>query len=231
MTDASAGYGKTRKMLPSMHAIIRHFALPGAALALVLSAGACGKYNPNLPDYVDDEEGGAGGRRAGGSGGRGGAGGRAAAAGRGGTAAPAPTVRCGDTQCPAPMNLLAALPIPTGLPAPVACCIEDTEQCGTAAMQGATCEPPATPDPRCPDVDLGALARFGGMGMGAEQAMLGCCIDNQCGLNGALFGRGCIENDEAGATLAAVPFVGSFIAVPPARACDEASDEDAGVPD
>jgi hypothetical protein len=63
--------------------------------------------------------------------------------------------------------------------------------------------------------------------------MTGCCTpDNQCGLDGAIFGRGCVENSAAQAQLGAIPFLGTLIMIPPARACDappEPTDEDAGI--
>jgi hypothetical protein len=72
------------------------------------------------------------------------------------------------------------------------------------------------------------------MSGGDAMPMPGCCVANKCGLDGALFGRGCVENAEAKALLSAIPFVGGLITVPPARACDAPTDaadggtEDAG---
>lgn len=93
---------------------------------------------------------------------------------------------------------------------------------------GATCERPAVADARCPGVDLG---QFGMMSGGDGMPMPGCCIDNKCGLDGALFGRGCVENGEAKATLSAIPFVGGLVMVPAPRACDAPVAMDAGTDD
>jgi hypothetical protein len=200
-----------------------------ALAALVLTA-ACGKYDPGDFDESDDAGvSGRGGRS--GSGGRGGTGGGpTATAGR---PAPVPTVSCGSATCMAPPNLLAGLPIPTGIPAPVACCVdEESGQCGSAASEDAECEPPATADARCPGIDLGALGMLGGTGMMTPaEPMSGCCTpDDQCGLDGALFGRGCVENDQARMLLGGIPFIGGLIDIPPAQACD-APEQDAGVED
>ena len=63
-------------------------------------------------------------------------------------------------------------------------------------------------------------------------SMAGCCIDNQCGQDGRIFGGGCIENSMASQMISAIPFVGGMFMVPPARACDAPiPDDDAGVSD
>ena len=133
--------------------------------------------------------------------------------------------------CSQPANPLSALtggmPLPIALPMPVACCAdESTGTCGTAAMAGAMCEIPATPDSRCPGISLGALggAAAGGLGMLAG----GCCTPSgQCGLDGMIFGRGCVDNSEVQGLLGPL---GGFIMLPVARACD-APQEDAGTAD
>lgn len=58
-------------------------------------------------------------------------------------------------------------------------------------------------------------------------AASGCCIDNACGLDGALFGRGCVDNEQAAKMLSGIPFIGTLISVPGPRACDaEQEDEE-----
>lgn len=81
------------------------------------------------------------------------------------------------------------------------------------------CEAPATPDSRCASVNLGALgAAAGGLTAGFGR---GCCTpSNQCGLDGSIFGRGCVDNAEASSMLAAIPFIGTLIMVPASKTCD-----------
>jgi hypothetical protein len=136
-------------------------------------------------------------------------------------------VKCGSKQCAPPANLLAALPFPTGIPLPVACCADAaTSQCGSQPSADAMCEPPAVPDPRCPGVDLGRLAALAGGGTASMDAMNGCCApDDKCGLDGTLFGRGCVENAETATLLSSIPLVGDLITVPAPRACDAPPDE------
>jgi len=188
---------------------------------IALLCGACGSHRDTDPNDDEREDAGAAG---GGRGGRGGAGSGAAGSGP-------VTVRCGSAQCAAPVSLLSAFP--TGLPAPVACCVDTSKgTCGTAAMQGAACEPVAVADTRCLGIDLAAL---GGAAPGGGMTAGGCCINNACGLDGALFGRGCVENGEAARMLSSIPVIGGLIAVPAPRACDappvverDAGSEDAG---
>ncbi|HKU37841.1 MAG TPA: hypothetical protein VJR89_06835 [Polyangiales bacterium] len=180
-----------------------------------------------------------------GSSGGGGKGGAVAAGqgGSGGSVPPPMPVPCGSNMCTPPTNPLSALlggmaipGLPTGaaLPMAVACCVDQSKgTCGTAATAGAACEPPAVPDTRCPGLDLGALgAAAGGLG-GLGGASSGCCTpSNMCGLDGALFGRGCVENGEAKSMLGAIPFVGTLFNVPAPRACDAPpAGDDAGSPD
>jgi hypothetical protein len=168
-----------------------------------------------------------------GGGGSGGASGNTSAAG---APAPPPPVPCGANTCtPAPSPLTgligmfgggAAIP---GLPMSVACCLEEsTGTCGTAASEGATCEPPATPDARCPGFSLGALgAAAGGAALG--NLSQGCCTSsNMCGLDGSIFGRGCVENGEAKAMLGPLS---TFLTVPGSMACDAPAADDAGAGD
>ena len=205
---------------------IASFVRPSAlVLITLLSSAACGTHRDLTHEREDEDAGPADEAGRGGRGGRGGSGGTA-----GGAAGSGPvTVRCGSAQCAAPVTLLSAFP--TGLPAPVACCLDSGKStCGTAAAPGAACEAVAVADTRCPGIDLGAL---GGAAQGGTMMLSGCCIDNACGQDGALFGRGCVENGEAKSMLSAIPFVGTLIAVPAARACDappdEPGDQDAGI--
>src|SRR5436305_2114225 len=74
-----------------------------------------------------------------------------------------------------------------------------------------------------------ALASLvGGLGKKAESAMIGCCTHGACGLDGALFGRGCVENADAKRMLSSVPIVGALITVPLPAACAAHDDDDAG---
>ncbi|HET6334648.1 MAG TPA: hypothetical protein VFG30_15605 [Polyangiales bacterium] len=122
-----------------------------------------------------------------------------------------------------------------GLPVAVACCFDEAKgTCGSAAATGATCEVPSTPDTRCPGVDLGALgAAAGGAAAGLGNLMTGCCTPTgACGLDGSIFGRGCVENSEAKAMIGAIPFVGTLLNLPPALQCDRPQDlNDAGTDD
>ena len=140
-----------------------------------------------------------------------------AAAGDGGGAQP--SIICGTKKCSAPppglMQLAGGLPIP-GIPVPVACCIDgaDGPICGTAASATSACEARAVEDPRCPQIDPGELAAFSGGNI------VGCCVMGACGIDAALFGRGCIENGQAAAQLAAIPFLSGLVSVPSPRPCD-----------
>jgi hypothetical protein len=187
----------------------------------LMFTAACGSHRGLDPKDDDDDSSDAGkAGRGGSSAGRGGSG------GKGGTGGSAPvTVRCGSKQCAAPQSALAVL----GLPAPIACCADESKStCGSAATAGAMCELPAVADARCPGIDLGQLGAMNGM---PAMQMSGCCIDNKCGLDGALFGRGCVENGEAKSTLSAIPFVGNLIDVPAPQACDAPPAADGGTDD
>ena len=159
--------------------------------------------------------------------------GTAGTAGTGTAPAPQP-VSCGTATCNPPSNPLSGLLMAfgggaiAGLPTPVACCLDESAgKCGVAASAGATCEPPAVSDPRCPGIGTGGL---GGLAGGGN--MVGCCIDNACGQDGALFGRGCVDNSQARGMISAIPLVGGLLTIPPARACDApVTDADGGVDD
>jgi hypothetical protein len=149
-----------------------------------------------------------------------GRGGSSASSGGGsgsGSSTPQP-VACGSTPCTvnnpfaAFADLAKMFNIP--LPMPVACCLEDgTGQCGVAPSVGAACEPPAAADPRCPALEIR------GFPGASTPPMPGCCIANQCGLDGAFLGRGCVDNAQAKSMIDAIGF-GMFATLPPVQACD-----------
>jgi hypothetical protein len=70
--------------------------------------------------------------------------------------------------------------------------------------------------------------------LGAAGALLGggatsgCCIDDACGQDGAIFGRGCVENSAAASLVSGIPLVGSMIRVPPSQPCGQAAPVGAG---
>jgi len=139
-------------------------------------------------------------------------------------------IDCGATTCAVLTDPLAAIrPLLGGVPAE-ACCFSATDgTCGVAAMPGAACEVPAVVDTTCPSVDFGVLAALlGPMPAGG----FGCCTAaGQCGLEGSLFGRGCVENSEAATIVAAIPLVGTLVMLPTSVACGQAGDggaEDGG---
>ncbi|MET0391386.1 MAG: hypothetical protein ABW321_35760 [Polyangiales bacterium] len=195
-----------------------------AALSFGLLAG-CGDDDTDAPAASAGTSGGGSGGTASNAGTSGAAGAR--------TNTPPPPVACGATQCSAPSNPItslisqfgggAALPIPT----PAACCLDEAAgTCGVTASTGGACEAPSKPDARCPAINLGM---FGGLAGGAMQ---GCCIDNKCGQDGSLFGRGCVENSQAQSML--MPLLGGFATIPAPQACDAApptagTGDDAGV--
>lgn len=137
---------------------------------------------------------------------------------------------CGPSECTLPSSPLQGLTggLSSLLPAAKACCVDaDSGACGvTSASAGAACEPLAVADIRCPGFDLSGLQDVGGQLGGlitlASATMVGCCIDNQCGQDGAMFGRGCVENSQAKTLLGAVPLFGSAVKVPEASSCARA---------
>ncbi|HTU59554.1 MAG TPA: hypothetical protein VMF89_13985 [Polyangiales bacterium] len=153
-------------------------------------------------------------------------------------ALPSPPVSCGSVECMRPQNLAAdLLTNVTGLPTTgaetVACCLDEEHGiCSSAASIGASCDTVAVMDNRCPGVDLSALSDLvGGLFDSTQDAMIGCCTHDACGLNGKIFGRGCVENAEAKRMLSVVPVIGPLISVPAPRACDQGEpepDTDAG---
>jgi hypothetical protein len=149
-----------------------------------------------------------------------------------------PPLACGPSECTRPKNVAADLLMSvTGLPMTgadtVACCLDESEGvCSAAASPGATCDTVAVMDNRCPGVDLSALADLvGGLFDMTRDAMIGCCTHDACGLDGKIFGRGCVENADAKRMLSAVPVIGPLIKVPPPRPCalGPDSDHDAGI--
>jgi hypothetical protein len=150
-------------------------------------------------------------------------------------AEPVPPVACGPKECQRPANLAADLLMTvTGLPMTgaetVACCLDEEQGvCSSAASVGAACDTVAEMDNRCPGVDLSALSDLvGGLFDSTQDAMIGCCTHGACGLNGKIFGRGCVENAEAKRMLSVVPVIGPLINVPAPRACELSAGEDAG---
>jgi hypothetical protein len=131
-----------------------------------------------------------------------------------------PRTECGTFLCTGPMASLSSLF--GGIVAmPQPCCF-DAEQgtCGYAANSGSTCEAIAVPDDRCPSIDLTASA---GSTLAAQlgvNSVAGCCMNNMCGVDGALFGRGCIENSEAKVMLSGVPLIGGLVQVPDPQPCE-----------
>jgi hypothetical protein len=110
------------------------------------------------------------------------------------------------------------------VPDAVACCLDPaTGACGSAAATDAMCEAPAIADARCPGIDLSALAALvGGLGDKAAAAKVGCCTQGgMCGCDGALFGRGCVENSAVKSMLGSVPVIGPLVKVPAPMACAE----------
>jgi hypothetical protein len=89
-------------------------------------------------------------------------------------------------------------------------------------MAGGTCEPAAIPDTSCPSITLL------GMPSPAGSPGFGCCVaGNKCGVDGSGLGRGCVENAEAAAGVAASPLA-MFVMVPDPQACGETDGGDAG---
>jgi len=150
-----------------------------------------------------------------GTGGSGGMGGSGGTGGTGGSTAT--SVPCGSTTCSAPPDPTMGLGAMFGLGAPKACCVDEAMgTCGVMNMMTAMCAeppPPPTPDPSCPGVALGAMA------------MVGCCVDGQCGVDGTVFGMGCVENASAAQQIMAIPLIGGFIMIPPPQACSASGDD------
>jgi hypothetical protein len=156
------------------------------------------------------------------------------------TAMPVP---CGATMCQQPSGGLAGMlgglggmaggaagglgGLGAAIPMAAACCLDMAAgKCGISAGMGGACMKPAVMDMRCPGPDLGALGALAGGGM----AMVGCCTDDgKCGVDGAAFGNGCVEDSAAAAMLGAIPLIGGLIMIPKPRACDASSDNDAGM--
>jgi len=188
-----------------------------AAALLACAAPGCGKDEEKTSgSSANTTKAGAGGGSAGSSG------------SAGGTAtgtAPKP-VACGESQCTVNNPLSGLLGAFGGfgnataaLPMAVACCLDEgAGTCGIAMGEGGTCEAKATPDSSCPGINVmapaGLGAAAGGLGM-----MAGCCIDDACGQDGQIFGRGCVENSQAAGMISGIPLIGMFITVPAAQEC------------
>jgi hypothetical protein len=171
-----------------------------------------------------------------------GSGGKAAGSGGGGssgstTPPPPMPVACGTTQCNPPANPLSGILGSFGggafsglVPTPQACCLDEgAGTCGVTIMGGA-CEALAVVDTRCPKANLGML--------GGLVNIQPCCLDNQCGQDGRLFGRGCVENTQVAGMLGPLAQGGGFM-LPGSQACDApaptpdagtSSEDDAGAP-
>jgi hypothetical protein len=138
--------------------------------------------------------------------------------------------QCGTVTCAAPADPLMAFRTILMQTSPVACCLDKaTETCGLAPSAGATCEAPAVADTTCPSIDLGAIAGIVG---GALPGAFGCCTkEGKCGVEGGIFGRGCVENSEAATLVSGIPLVGGFLMIPAPVVCGLLTDggaEDAG---
>jgi hypothetical protein len=164
------------------------------------------------------------------------------AAGQAGSPGPAisepdPGLACGPNHCSQPFNLVGnllrdAIGFMTSLPPAVACCFDAEDGvCGTIAA-GGMCEPPAKPDPACPSIDLSALSAIvGGLGSATPSGKSGCCTHNACGIDGEIFGRGCIRNEEMTKVVNELPVVGPLIVVPNAVTCVSHDAPDPDAPD
>jgi hypothetical protein len=164
--------------------------------------GACGGDDDGESmEPVPDAGGGTGGTMM--TGGTGGS--TAGTGGTGGTTPPPPmaiTIMCGPTTCTQQPSLLSTLAAMFGggaasglVPTPMPCC-RDGNMCGVMTATS-MCEEPATADTRCPSLMLPGLLAGLAAGLGA-----GCCTpEGMCGLDGAPFGRGCVENSEAAMSL------------------------------
>lgn len=171
-----------------------------------------------------------------------GSGAKAASGGSGGSAGSTTTppppmpVACGTTQCNPPANPLSGILNSFGggafaglVPTPEACCLDESAGTCGVTIEGGACEALAIVDTRCPKAELGMLGSF--------VNIQPCCLDNQCGQDGRLFGRGCVENSQVASMLGPLAAGGGFT-FPASQACDApattadagVSDDDAGVP-
>jgi hypothetical protein len=146
-------------------------------------------------------------------------------------------VACGTTQCNPPANPLSGILSSFGggafsglVPTPQACCIDESAGTCGVTIEGGACEELAIVDTRCPKANLGMLGSF--------VNIQPCCLDNQCGQDGRLFGRGCVENSQVASMLGPLAQGGGFT-FPASQACDAPaptpdagtpSDDDAGAP-
>ena len=166
-----------------------------------------------------------------GSGGNAAAGSGAGAGGSSGSTTPPPPmpVACGATQCNAPANPLSAILGSFGggafsglVPSPQACCLDESAGTCGVTIEGSACEELAIVDTRCPKASLGML--------GGLVNIQPCCLDNQCGQDGRLFGRGCMENSQVASMLGPLAAGGGFM-FPASQACDAPMPAvDAGTP-
>jgi hypothetical protein len=145
-------------------------------------------------------------------------------------------VACGSIMCYPPSNPLSSIismfgggALAGAIPQAQACCLDESAgTCGVTPGMGMACEPLATVDTRCPKANLGMLGGF--------INIQPCCIENQCGQDGKMFGRGCVQNSEVSSMLGPLA-AGGMIMLPSGVACDAAmmptkpDQEDGGVPD
>jgi hypothetical protein len=162
-------------------------------------SGGCGSSSDDDTNVVTAGSG----ARPAGSGGRTGAAAVGAGGGIGGSST-ATSVVCGSTTCQSDPLLSAFVS---------ACCADaNTSTCGMTAV-GGTCAPPAVSDPRCPGVNF----------MGAFMLASCCTPDDQCGIDSAMFGLGCMSLDQASNSGSSFGFGGAGI-FPTPRACDAVGD-------
>lgn len=234
LTDSNDSNGPSKSQRCSSFAYVPHASRSWLVLAIVVCSAALGCGD-------DDDKKSSGNTATGGASGESGSSGSggdsAGASGGGGSGPVGPQrVSCGDTTCYPPTNPLSGLLGSLGnlgtlgnlIPMAYACCLDEgAGTCGISASESGSCEAKATPDSRCPGVSLGALGGAAGGGMA------GCCVDNMCGQDGTMFGRGCVENTQAAAMLNAIPLIGTLAQLPGALACDRPmdhqNDHDAGV--
>jgi hypothetical protein len=119
-------------------------------------------------------------------------------------------IPCGDTKCASTDTSMSGGMAAGGgmfMFAQVCCADAATSTCGTVAMADGSCQKPAMSDPRCPTA-------FGG-------AVAACCVNNLCGIDGSLQGRGCVDLGALAAMFGNIPaqFRAMFM-FPDPRTCD-----------
>jgi len=160
---------------------------------------------------------GAGGSGSSGTGGTGtmigvgmGTGGATGTGGMSGNVVTVKNIPCGDTKCASTdTSMSGGMPMGGGMFmfAQVCCADVATSTCGTVSQADGSCQKPAMSDPRCPTA-------FGG-------AVAACCVNNLCGVDGSLQGRGCVDLGALQAMFGNIPaqFRAMFM-FPDPRTCD-----------